>query len=65
MTGSVPARFQLVGTTAEPIILEAAASLHPTSSWEVIGTILPNVEPALWDNATVTNRFYRTLRWSP
>jgi hypothetical protein len=64
-TGSVPARFQLVGTTAEPIILEATASLHPTSSWEVIGTILPNVEPALWDNATVTNRFYRTLQWSP
>jgi hypothetical protein len=63
--GVVPGRFQLVGATAEPLLLEATTSLLSTSSWEVIAPIVPSIEPTLWDSTTATSRFYRASRPPP
>jgi hypothetical protein len=54
--------LRLLGTTPEPIVLEARGSLNSTSFWQTIGPISPSMEPMLWDTGTGSFRFYRALR---
>jgi hypothetical protein len=56
---------RLLGSAADPIVLEATSTLLNTSSWQVLRSIAPSNQPTLWDTGTGAARFYRALRPPP
>jgi hypothetical protein len=56
---------RLLGSAADPIVLEATSTLLNTTSWQMIRSIAPSNEPTLWDTGTGATRFYRALRPPP
>jgi hypothetical protein len=57
--------YRIVGSTPEPILLEASDVLEQGLPWKVLGTIPSSVEPILWDVSTGPTRFYRFSRTPP
>ena len=63
--GLAKAPVRILGSSGEPVLLEATDSLSSSSSWQRVAIIGGSNEPALLDTGTTSNRFYRVSRPPP